>query len=95
MNHWAWRLVAAGTLCCVLFGFAFVAAPHSCEWGLGAYVWTGAGVVVAMLAVPFLIQPAPVMWHRFLWSVGFGCAGALVWLAGLFAANVRIICRLI
>jgi hypothetical protein len=78
-----------------MFGFAFIAAPHSCEWGLGAYVWAGAGVVVAMLAVPFLVQPAPLVWHRFLWSAGFGCAGALVWLAGLFAANVRIICRLI
>ena len=31
----------AGACCLALFVFAFVAAPHSCEWGLTAYFWAG------------------------------------------------------
>jgi len=43
--------VAGGTLCVFLFAFAFVAAPHSCEWGLSAYFWTGVAGVLVLFAL--------------------------------------------
>ena len=95
MNHLIAPLIAAAVLCLALFGFAFVAAPHSCEWGLSAYFWAGVVVVVALLALPWVLHVAQPLWQRLLVSLGLGSVGALVWLGGLFAANVRIICRMI
>ena len=51
MNPWFVPLAVASTLCVALFGFAFLAAPRSCEWGLEAYCWAGGAVVVVLLAV--------------------------------------------
>ena len=95
MNNLIAPLIAAAVLCFALFGFAFVAAPHSCEWGLSAYFWAGVAVVVALLAMPWVLHVAQPLWQRLLVSLLLGSVGALVWLGGLFAANVRIICRMI
>jgi len=85
-------LVAA--LCAGLFAFAFVAAPKSCEWGLAAYFWSGIAVVIALLAAPFVLQPGRPARVRAFLALGYGLLGTVVWFAGLFAANVRIMCRL-
>lgn len=88
-------IATIAALCIGLFGFAFVAAPHSCEWGIGAYAWAGAATVVALMALPFIAGRASSLTMGVCLSLGLGIAGCVVWLAGLFAANVRIICSLI
>ena len=89
------RLFAfVAALCLGLFAFAFVAAPQSCEWGLPAYFWSGVATVFVLVAAPFVLQfEQPVLTRVYL-AIGSGALGFAVWVAGLFAANVRIICRL-
>ena len=77
-----------------LLVFAFVAAPHSCEWGLAAYFWSGVGTIVTLLAVPMILRTDAPFAKRVAVSLGFAAIGLVVWVAGLFAANVRIMCRL-
>lgn len=89
------RVLAVGAACCVaLVLFAFVAAPHSCEWGLSAYFWAGVACVVLLAAMPFALPSASSIQHRL--PIAFALAGAACasWVAGLFIANVRILCRL-
>ncbi|HTK56091.1 MAG TPA: hypothetical protein VL295_04660 [Gemmatimonadales bacterium] len=78
----------------LLFVFAFVAAPASCEWGLSAYTWSGIACLVGLGAMPFVVRTELTDWRRILTAAGIVVATALVWLGGLFAANVRIMCRL-
>lgn len=87
---------AQGTLLCwiLLFAFAFVAAPASCEWGLSAYTWTGLACLVGLAAVPFVVRSEMTTGRRLLLGLGSAVGTLLVWLGGLFAANVRIMCRL-
>ena len=89
------RVIAIGAASCVaLVLFAFVAAPHSCEWGLTAYFWAGVACVILLAALPFArLTPSPIQ-HRL--AIAFALAGAACasWIAGLFIANVRIMCRL-
>lgn len=84
----------AAALAAALFGFAFVAAPASCEWGLTAYFWGGVAVMLVLAAAPFACAggatPMSRLGHALVYSAGI----AAVWVAGLFAANVRIVCRL-
>lgn len=87
-------LHVGGALCLALFAFAFIAAPHSCEWGLSAYFWSGLACLAALFLLPFALrEPGPVSRR-----VGLGALwlslGGITWVAGLFAANVRILCRL-
>jgi len=85
---------SAAALCTALFGFAFVAAPHSCEWGLAAYTGAGLLVLVALAALPFFAARAATLLSRFGQSALLSCIALGAWFGGLFAANVRIICRL-
>ena len=78
----------------LLFVFAFVAAPKSCEWGLSAYTWSGIACLVGLGAMPFVVRTELTDRRRILTAAGFVVATALVWLGGLFAADVRIMCRL-
>lgn len=78
----------------LLFAFAFVAAPRSCEWGLTAYSWAGVGVTLGLGVLPFFLPSDMTVARRVLISVGLLIASIALWLAGLFAANVRIMCRL-
>lgn len=80
--------------CLALFALAFIAAPRSCEWGLSAYFWSGVAVVFALLAAPFVLQTERPVLTRVSLAIGFGALAFVVWVAGLYAANVRIICRL-
>jgi len=88
----AW--IAGGILVAALFVFAFVAAPKSCEWGLDAYFVAGIACAVALLALPFVLRAGRSL------ALCTGVAAALValgfaaWVAGLFIANVRILCKL-
>jgi hypothetical protein len=87
-------LVVAGVIGTGLFAFAFVAAPSSCAWGLEAYVDLGAACLVALFATPFALRAGASFGSRTGMALALVAAGCAVWLAGLFAANVRIICRL-
>lgn len=82
------------SLCVALLVFAFVAAPHSCEWGLNAYAVAGFAFVVALFALPFFQRDAVPRVRRIMAGAGLSALGVAVWVAGLFLANVRILCRL-
>jgi len=88
----AWT--ASGVLCVALFAFAFIAAPSSCEWGLDAYFWSGVASLVLLFAAPFVFRVEYSLLGRAGFAVGLLVLGAAVWFAGLFIANVRIMCRL-
>jgi hypothetical protein len=83
-----------GAICAALFGFAFAAAPRSCEGGLEAYVLAGAAGLVVLLAIPLLLRTDHAVARRVAMGLGFAAIGLVVWMAGLFIANVRIMCRL-
>ena len=78
----------------LLFGFAFVAAPKSCEWGLSAYTWAGVIATLGLGALPVFVPKEMVTSRRVLIAVGLLLGTVAVWLGGLFAANVRLMCRL-
>lgn len=79
----------------VLLVFAFVVAPHSCEWGLEAYFVAGVASLAALLVVPFIVRAGASVGGRAGLALALVAAGGGVWLLGLFAADVRIVCRLI
>ncbi|TAK79808.1 MAG: hypothetical protein EPO20_30720 [Betaproteobacteria bacterium] len=87
-------LVIVGGVCAALFAFAFVAAPHSCEWGLTAYFWSGVASLLILFATPFALRTDRTTLVRVGFGFGFAVLGAAIWFAGLVAANVRIMCRL-
>ena len=85
--------VATG-VCVALFVLALAAAPHSCDGGLEAYFWSGVATAVVLGALPFLRRfksASRSAGLRSLLHVGLVCG---VWLAGLFAGNFQIMCRL-
>lgn len=84
----------AGVFWLLLFAFAFVAAPHSCEWGLSAYTWVGLLGLPAFGLAAFLERTEEHAARRALRGAGLMAGTIAVWSAGLFAANVRIMCRL-
>ncbi|MEP7060892.1 MAG: hypothetical protein ABI881_00705 [Betaproteobacteria bacterium] len=86
--------VTATALCVGLLACAFVAAPHSCEWGMATYFSAGVAVIVGLVVSPFALARADAIATRFALAAGLGIAGAATWIGGLFAANVRVICRL-
>lgn len=87
-------LAIGGGVCAALFAFAFVAAPHACEWGLTAYFWSGVASLLILFATPFALRTDRTILVRVGLGFGFAVLGAAIWFAGLFAANVRILCRL-
>jgi len=87
-------LAISAVVYAALFMFAFIAAPHSCEWGLAAYFWLGVAALIAVFAAPVALWADRTVLMRVAFGFGFAALCAAVWLAGLFAANVRILCRL-
>jgi len=81
-------------ICAAIFAFAFVAAPNSCEWGLAAYFWSGLAAETALFVLPLLARKDVSIGRRLALGFAFAAAGLAAWIAGLLAANVRIICRL-
>lgn len=45
-------LAIVGGLLAAMFLFAFIAAPHSCQWGLNAWFFTGLLVGLTCVALP-------------------------------------------
>jgi hypothetical protein len=88
------RFTFAGGVNAALFLSAFVVAPKACEGGLEVYFWAGVAGLVALLALPFVVRTGSSLLASLAWSLAFGLFGAAVWVGGLSAANVRIICRL-
>jgi hypothetical protein len=84
----------ASVLCVALFAMAFLAAPHSCQGGLTEYFWLGVVVTIALLVIPFVLERKLPILKRTLASLGLVVLGAAVWVSGVFAANISIICRL-
>jgi len=86
--------VAALLLCAGLFGFAFVAAPSSCQWGLAAYFWAGVGTIAVLAALPVLRRDRRPPGRVAAAAVGHAALGAAVWVGAFALAPFRIICRL-
>ena len=87
-------LSSAAFIYAAVLAIGFVAAPHSCEWGLTAYVWTGLLAIPAAFAVPFVMQRGATVPKRLLWGFAYVILSVAVWFAGLAVANVRVVCRL-
>ena len=87
-------LHAGGVLCLALFASAFVAAPYSCEGGLAAYFWSGVACLAVVVVLPFVLDRAIAFGRRVIWASALAALTVAAWFAGLFAANVRILCRL-
>ena len=84
----------AAAICSGLFTFAFAAAPYSCAWGLNAYFIAGILAMIVLFVVPVRALRDAALAKRILLGLGLAAVGLAVWIAGLFAANVQILCRL-
>jgi len=73
---------------------ALAAAPRSCEGGLEGYLLAGLIGVPAMFAAPMFLRRDRSVPRRLPSAALFAAIGLAVWIAGLFGANVRFICRL-
>jgi len=87
-------LVAGGALCVALLAFAYAAAPKSCQWGYEVYFWTGVICLITLFALPFTFRASQSILGCIGLGIGYASFGCGVWLVGIFAANVRIICAL-
>lgn len=94
MHRRTLAFLAGGALCAALFAFAFVAAPHACEWGLSTYFWSGVVCVLVLFALPLFLNAAASMRARIGLAFAFAAVGCAVWFGGLIAANIQIMCRL-
>ena len=81
-------------LCAGVVATAFVNAPDSCEGGLLTYTAVGGFSCVALAAVPLLLGRRLPLLRRTALSVGLALMGAGVWVVGLLASGMRVICRL-
>ena len=95
MNRRTACLSVAAAVGVATFAVAFAAAPRSCEGGLEFYLWFGAAALCALFGLPLVVLSGSAVPARLAWGFGFAAFGATAWLAGAFAANVRILCRLI
>ncbi len=77
-----------------LFLSAFLIAPHSCEGGLELYLLGGAAMALGLSSLPFVLLHNKPLSSRLAASALLGLGTVLVWLAGFFIADFRIICRL-
>ncbi|PWB40881.1 MAG: hypothetical protein C3F19_07720 [Rhodocyclales bacterium] len=77
-----------------LLALAFVAAPHSCAWGLATYFWTGVVLIVGNAVATFALLRGRTTARRVLLAGLAALVVGSVWLAGLFAANFQLLCRL-
>ena len=92
-NNELTSFIAAG-IGIVLLVLAFVAAPKSCEGGTELYFWSGVVALAALFALPFATRRGSSLSARLGSALALSLLGFGVWVAGLFVANVRILCRL-
>jgi hypothetical protein len=91
------RATGVSVACAILagvFASAFVFAPRACEGGLDLYFWSGVGALVMLVILPFLVHLGGSILGSIGWAFGFFLLGIGVWVGGLVAANVQILCRL-
>ncbi|PKQ27600.1 MAG: hypothetical protein CVT63_07120 [Candidatus Anoxymicrobium japonicum] len=77
-----------------IFLSAFLIAPRSCEGGLELYLLGSAVLVLVLSSLPFMLLRHKPLSSRLTTASLLGFITVLVWLAGFFIANFRIICRL-
>jgi len=77
-----------------LLVLAFVAAPHSCAWGLATYFWAGVVLILGQAIAAFVLLRDRTTARRVALAGLAALVGGAVWLAGLFAANFQLLCRL-
>lgn len=87
-------LALLGGLLCGMLIFGFIAAPHSCAWGLNAWFITGVLVGLTCVIVPFLVPGARLVRSRLGSALLLGVICFAVWLLGLFIAGFQLLCRL-
>jgi len=87
-------IAVAITTAILLVAAAFWFAPRACEGGLEAYLMCGVAALVMMFALPFVLRMGDSLLVRAASALGLVVLAAAFWLAGLFAANVQILCRL-
>jgi hypothetical protein len=87
-------LAVLGGLLGAMLVFGFIAAPHSCAWGLNAWFITGVAVGLTCLVVPFLSPGARLVRSPLGSAILLGVICFAVWLLGLFIAGFQLLCRL-
>ena len=86
---------AASAVAVAMFASAFWAASREkCEGQIEFYFWVGVGALIVLLVLPLAVRSAASIAVRLGGAVIFVVLGVGVWIAGLAAANVRLLCRL-
>jgi len=84
----------SAAIAAIVFAAAFLLAPQACEGGLEIYFWCGVAALTILLGLPFVLRTGQSLLARIAWALGLVAFGIGVWLGGLLAADMRIICRL-
>lgn len=87
-------LIVGGIVGTAMLALAFVAAPHSCAWGLDVYVGSGVACVALMFVVPLALCTDRDPFKRLILGAAFSAACVAIWIVGFFAADMRLVCRL-
>ena len=87
-------LLLMGGLLVAMLVFGFIAAPHSCEWGLNAWLVAGLLVGITCVVTPFRSPGARLVRSPLGSAALLGSACFLVWCVGIFIADFQLLCRL-
>lgn len=88
------RIVVPALLWLALFAWPFLTASLACDRRLNLYALAGLTVLVLGSARPFIVWKDR-RWATRAWvALAFALATIGVWIAGMMAGEVRIMCRL-
>jgi hypothetical protein len=86
---------AAGAVAIAIFVAAFWAASwERCEGQIEFYFLFGLGALLVLFVLPIAVKSASSLAVRIGCAFGFALLGTGIWIGGLAAANVRLLCRL-
>lgn len=88
-------LAIAAALWAAMFSVPFLAASATCDGRLSAYFYAGVTVLLGVTIMPFVLRGGGIASSRPGSALILAGVTLAVWVAGLYAANVRIICRLL